>query len=82
MSKAEPTSYQLRFTDLLPIGLFGERLRIQVVLPQLLLACTNINSGAPLYSTTTPLVPSVLGSSDDLQGTKYNFSCTAQVVGQ
>jgi hypothetical protein len=57
------------------------------------IACTNTNSGAPLCSTTTPLVPSVLGpgdtgtfsqaiSSDDLQGTKYSFSCTAQVIGQ
>jgi hypothetical protein len=55
------------------------------------IACTNTDSGAPLYSTTIPLRPSVLGpgdvgtfsqpiSSNDLQGTKYHFSCTAQPI--
>lgn len=55
------------------------------------IACTNTDSGAPLYSTTTPLRPSVLApgdvgtfsqpiSSNDLQGTKYHFSCTAQPI--
>jgi hypothetical protein len=53
------------------------------------IACTNTDTGAPLYSRTIALVPSALGpgdigtfsqpiSSDDLQGTKYHFSCTAQ----
>lgn len=53
------------------------------------IACTNTDSGAPLYTTTIPLKPTVLGpgdigtfsqpiSSDDLQGTKYHFSCSAQ----
>lgn len=56
------------------------------------ISCSN-SDGAPLYSTTTSLTPSTLGpgetgtfsqpvSSDDLQGTKYDFMCTAQVVGQ
>jgi hypothetical protein len=55
------------------------------------IACTNTDSGAPLYTTTVPLKPSVLGpgdigtfgqpiSSNDLQGTKYHFSCTAQPI--
>jgi hypothetical protein len=55
------------------------------------IACTNTESGAPLYSTTIPLRPSVLApgdvgtfsqpiSSNDLQGTKYHFNCTAQPI--
>lgn len=53
------------------------------------IACTSTSTGAPLYTTNIPLTPSVLRpgdigtfsqpiSSDDLQGTKYNFNCTAQ----
>ncbi len=55
------------------------------------IACTNTDSGAPLYSTTIPLKPSVLRpgdigtfsqpiSSNDLQGTKYHFNCTTQPI--
>jgi hypothetical protein len=51
----------------------------------------NSNSGAPLYTTTVPLRPGVLQpgdtgefsqpvSSNDLQGTKYNFDCNAKPI--
>jgi hypothetical protein len=53
----------------------------------------NSNSGAPLYTTTVPLRPEVLQpgdtgefnqpvSSNDLQGTKYNFDCNAKPIEQ
>jgi type IV secretory pathway VirB6-like protein len=53
----------------------------------------NSNSGAPLYTTTILLRPSVLQpgdtgqfsqpvSSNDLQGTKYNFDCNAKPIEQ
>ena len=51
------------------------------------------SSGAPLYTTTVPLRPEVLQpgdtgefsqpvSSNDLQGTKYNFECNAKPIEQ
>jgi hypothetical protein len=51
------------------------------------------NNGAPLYTTTVPLSPGVLQpgdtgqfsqpiSSNDLQGTKYNFDCNAKPIEQ
>jgi hypothetical protein len=54
--------------------------------------CSSIK-GAPLYTTTAPLRPAVLQpgdtgqfsqpvSSNDLQGTKYNFDCNAKPIEQ